>query len=61
MPTKAEARQAWSEAFSAYAEATARVLAKSQHEAHDLEVLEALAREVDRTLAAYRSARGERD
>lgn len=61
MPTKTEALQEWSEAYDAYAEATARVLSKQRHDAHELDVIEALAREVDRRLAAYRALRGERD
>ena len=59
MSTKAEALQAWTTAYAAYVDAVAKVLMKSRHESHDLDVIEALARDVERSFRAYRDARGE--
>ena len=59
MATKTDALHAWTAAYDAYVDAVAKVLMKSRHESHDLDVIEALARDVERTFTAYRVARGE--
>jgi hypothetical protein len=59
MATKTDTLRAWTDAYDAYVDAVAKVLMKNRHEAHELDVVEALARDVDRTFKAYRAARGE--
>ncbi len=59
MATKTDTLRAWSDAYDAYVDATAKVLMKNRHESHELDVVEALARDVDRTFKAYRAARAE--
>jgi hypothetical protein len=59
MATKSEALQAWTDAYDSYVDTVAKVLMKARHESHELDVIEALARDVERTFKAYRAARGE--
>lgn len=59
--TKAEALRAWRAAQREYNDAVESVLVRERHESHDLDVIEALAREAQRALADYREARGERE
>jgi hypothetical protein len=60
VPTKSDALEAWTEAHRVYADAVEVVLKKERQDSHDLDVVEALGREVQRALNEYRIARGER-
>ena len=60
VPTNSEALKAWTKAHRVYTDAAEVVLKKERQDAHDLDVVEALGREVQRALNEYRIARGER-